>query len=50
VTSTQPNVSKHLKALQEVGLLTRRPLIQGFVLWVLMGSLTLGAIILGWLA
>jgi uncharacterized integral membrane protein (TIGR00698 family) len=27
----------------------RRPLIQGFLLWVLMGSGTLGAILLGWL-
>ena len=33
-------------ALQMVG---RRPLIQGFVLWVLMGSGTLGAILLGWI-
>jgi uncharacterized integral membrane protein (TIGR00698 family) len=33
-------------ALQVVG---RRPLIQGFVLWVLMGSGTLGAILLGWI-
>jgi uncharacterized integral membrane protein (TIGR00698 family) len=33
-------------ALQVVG---RRPLIQGFVLWILMGSATLGAIILGWI-
>ena len=33
-------------ALQLVG---RRPLIQGFVLWVLMGTGTLGAILLGWI-
>ncbi len=33
-------------ALQAVG---RRPLIQGFVLWVLMGTGTLGAILLGWI-
>ncbi len=33
-------------ALQMVG---RRPLIQGFVLWVLMGSGTLVAILLGWI-
>jgi uncharacterized integral membrane protein (TIGR00698 family) len=33
-------------ALQVVG---RRPLIQGFILWVLMGSGTLGAILLGWI-
>ena len=33
-------------ALQVVG---RRPLIQGFLLWVLMGSGTLGAILLGWI-
>ena len=33
-------------ALQTVG---RRPLIQGFVLWVLMGTGTLGAILLGWI-
>lgn len=33
-------------ALQMVG---RRPLIQGFLLWVLMGSGTLGAILLGWI-
>jgi uncharacterized integral membrane protein (TIGR00698 family) len=32
-------------ALQMVG---RRPLIQGFVLWILMGTGTLGAILLGW--
>jgi hypothetical protein len=32
-------------ALQMVG---RRPLIQGFVLWVLMGGGTLGAILSGW--
>jgi uncharacterized integral membrane protein (TIGR00698 family) len=34
------------EALQLVG---RRPLIQGFILWVLMGSSTLGAILLGWI-
>ena len=34
-------------ALQMVG---RRPLIQGFILWVLMGAGTLGAILLGWIA
>jgi uncharacterized integral membrane protein (TIGR00698 family) len=34
------------KALQVVG---RWPLIQGFLLWVIMGSGTLGAILLGWL-
>ncbi len=34
-------------ALQAVG---RRPLIQGFLLWVLMGSGTLAAILLGWIA
>jgi len=33
-------------ALQAVG---RRPLIQGFVLWVLMGTGTLTAILLGWI-
>jgi uncharacterized integral membrane protein (TIGR00698 family) len=33
-------------ALQAVG---RRPLIQGFVLWIVMGSGTLGAILLGWI-
>jgi len=33
-------------ALQMVG---RRPLIQGFLLWVLMGTGTLGAILLGWI-
>jgi uncharacterized integral membrane protein (TIGR00698 family) len=33
-------------ALQMVG---RRPLVQGFILWVLMGSGTLGAILLGWI-
>jgi len=33
-------------ALQMVG---RRPLIQGFVLWVLMGTGTLAAILLGWI-
>jgi uncharacterized integral membrane protein (TIGR00698 family) len=34
------------QALQVVG---RRPLIQGFLLWVVMGSGTLGAIVLGWI-
>jgi uncharacterized integral membrane protein (TIGR00698 family) len=34
------------QALQVVG---RRPLIQGFLLWVIMGSGTLGAILLGWI-
>jgi uncharacterized integral membrane protein (TIGR00698 family) len=34
------------EALQAVG---RRPLIQGFVLWIVMGSGTLGAILLGWI-
>lgn len=33
-------------ALQMV---SRRPLIQGFILWVMMGSGTLGAILLGWI-
>ena len=33
-------------ALQMVG---RRPLIQGFVLWIMMGSGTLAAILLGWI-
>ena len=33
-------------ALRVVG---KRPLIQGFVLWVLMGAGTLGAILLGWI-
>ncbi|HUA36205.1 MAG TPA: putative sulfate exporter family transporter [Candidatus Binataceae bacterium] len=33
-------------ALQVVG---RRPLMQGFFLWVIMGSATLGAILLGWI-
>lgn len=33
-------------ALRMVG---RRPLIQGFVLWVLMGSGTLVAILMGWI-
>ena len=33
-------------ALRTVG---RRPLMQGFFLWVLMGSATLGAILLGWI-
>jgi uncharacterized integral membrane protein (TIGR00698 family) len=33
-------------ALHAVG---RRPLVQGFILWVLMGSGTLGAILLGWI-
>ena len=34
------------QALKVVG---RRPLIQGFLLWVIMGSGTLGAILLGWI-
>jgi uncharacterized membrane protein YadS len=34
------------EALQVVG---RRPLIQGFLLWMVMGSATLGAIVLGWI-
>ncbi|MGD1213289.1 MAG: putative sulfate exporter family transporter [Candidatus Acidiferrales bacterium] len=34
------------QALQVVG---HRPLIQGFLLWVIMGSGTLGAILLGWI-
>lgn len=34
------------QALQAV---RRRPLIQGFLLWVIMGSGTLGAILLGWI-
>jgi uncharacterized integral membrane protein (TIGR00698 family) len=34
------------EALQAVG---RRPLIQGFVLWIVMGSGTLGAILLRWI-
>jgi uncharacterized integral membrane protein (TIGR00698 family) len=34
------------EALRVVG---RRPLIQGFLLWVIMGSGTLGAILLGWI-
>jgi len=34
-------------AIQVVG---RRPLIQGFVLWIVMGSVTLGAILLGWVS
>jgi uncharacterized integral membrane protein (TIGR00698 family) len=34
-------------ALRTVG---QRPLIQGFVLWIVMGSATLGAILLGWLS
>ena len=34
------------KALQVVG---RWPLVQGFLLWVIMGSGTLGAILLGWI-
>jgi uncharacterized integral membrane protein (TIGR00698 family) len=33
-------------ALQIVG---KRPLIQGFLLWILMGTSTLGAILLGWI-
>ena len=35
------------QALSVVG---KRPLIQGFVLWVVMGSVTLGAILLGWIS
>jgi uncharacterized membrane protein YadS len=35
------------QALQAVG---RRPIIQGFLLWVVMGGGTLGAILLGWIA
>lgn len=35
------------QALKVVG---KRPLIQGFVLWVVMGSVTLGAILLGWIS
>jgi hypothetical protein len=27
----------------------RRPLVQGFILWVLMGGGTLSAILLGWI-
>jgi uncharacterized integral membrane protein (TIGR00698 family) len=34
------------EALRAVG---RRPLIQGFVLWIVMGSGTLGALLLGWI-
>ena len=34
------------EALRAVG---RRPLIQGFLLWLAMGSGTLGAILLGWI-
>jgi len=34
------------EALKVVG---RQPLIQGFLLWILMGSGTLGAILLGWI-
>ncbi len=34
------------ESLQAVG---RRPLIQGFVLWAIMGSVTLGAILLKWI-
>ncbi|MGH8277404.1 MAG: putative sulfate exporter family transporter, partial [Steroidobacteraceae bacterium] len=34
------------EALRAVG---RRPLIQGFILWIVMGSGTLGAILLGWI-
>jgi uncharacterized integral membrane protein (TIGR00698 family) len=37
-------LSRH--ALQAVG---RRPIIQGFFLWVVMGAGTLGAILLGWI-
>jgi uncharacterized membrane protein YadS len=33
-------------AIQMVG---RRPLIQGFVLWIVMGSATLAATLLGWI-
>ena len=33
-------------ALQMVG---RRPLMQGFLLWIVMGSATLGAILMGWI-
>ena len=35
------------QALQAVG---RRPIIQGFLLWMVMGGGTLGAILLGWIA
>ena len=35
------------QAVQAVG---RRPIIQGFLLWVVMGGGTLGAILLGWIA
>ena len=35
------------QALRAVG---RRPIIQGFLLWVVMGGATLGAILLGWIA
>jgi hypothetical protein len=34
------------EALRVVG---HRPLIQGFLLWMLMGAGTLGAILLGWI-
>jgi uncharacterized integral membrane protein (TIGR00698 family) len=34
-------------ALKTVG---QRPLVQGFALWIVMGSATLGAILLGWIA
>ena len=34
------------ESLQAVG---RRPLIQGFVLWAVMGSATLGAILMKWI-
>lgn len=34
------------EALKAVG---RRPLVQGFILWIVMGSGTLGAILLGWI-
>ncbi|HKV55370.1 MAG TPA: hypothetical protein VJN94_12100, partial [Candidatus Binataceae bacterium] len=34
------------QALRVVG---RRPLIQGFLLWIVMGTGTLGAILLGWI-
>jgi uncharacterized membrane protein YadS len=34
------------EALKAVG---RQPLIQGFLLWIVMGSGTLGAILIGWI-
>jgi hypothetical protein len=34
------------EALRAVG---RQPLIQGFLLWAIMGSATLGTILLGWI-